>query len=57
MPTETYSITGRCTLITGAAQLRPDTEMAPKSPLLCVNRGPIRYDFRARAKAVIRMIV
>ena len=56
MPTETYSITG-CTLITGAAQLRPDTEMAPKSPLLCVNRGPIRYDFRARAKAVIRKIV
>ena len=27
------------------------TEMAPKSPLLCVNRGPISYVFRACATA------
>ena len=28
----------------GAAQLRSITEIAPKSPFLCVNRGPIRYE-------------
>ena len=57
MPTETYPIWTIHTLITGAAQLRPDTEIAPKSPFVGVHRSPARYDFRARAKAVIRMIV
>ena len=28
------------------------TEIAPKSSLLCVNRRPTRYDFRAGAKAL-----
>ena len=29
------------------AQLRPVTEIAPKSPFLCMNRSPsVRYDFR-----------
>ena len=27
----------------GAAQLLSVTEIAPKSPILCVNRDPIRY--------------
>ena len=40
------------TLETGALQLRSVTEIAPKSPLLRVNRSPsVRYDFRAGAKA------
>ena len=30
----------------------PATEIAPKSPFLWVNRSPIRYDFRAGAKAI-----
>ena len=34
-----------------AVQLRSVTEIAPKSPLLCVKRIPIRCDFRADAKA------
>ena len=34
-----------------AMQLRSVTEIAPKSPLLCVKRIPIRCDFRAGAKA------
>ena len=40
------------TLEIGAAQLRSVTEIAPKSPLLCVNRSPIRYGFRAGAKDI-----
>ena len=36
----------------GAAQLRPVTEIAPKSPFLCVNRSPIQYGFPAGAKAI-----
>jgi len=35
----------------GAARLRFVTEIVPKSPLLCVNRSPIRYGFHAGAKA------
>ena len=35
-----------------AAQLRSVTEIAPKSPFLCVNRSPIQYGFRAGAKAI-----
>ena len=36
----------------GGAQFRSVTEIAPKSPFLCVNRSPIRYGFRAGAKAI-----
>ena len=36
----------------GAAQLRSVTEIAPKSPFLCVNRSPFRYGFRGDAKAI-----
>ena len=37
-----------------AASLRydPVTKIAPSSPFLCVNRNPIRYGFRAGAKAI-----
>ena len=35
----------------GAAQHRPVTEIAPQQGCLCVNRSPIRYGFRASAKA------
>ena len=35
----------------GTASLRL-TEMVPKSPFLCVNWNPIRYDFRAREKTI-----
>ena len=37
-----------------AAQILCVIEIAPKSRFLCVNRGPIRYGFRAGAKATIR---
>ena len=38
--------------------LRAVTETALKSPFLCVNRSPIRYGFRAGAKAIrLRTIV
>ena len=41
------------TLEIGAAQLRSATEIASKSPLLCVNRSPsVRYDFRVGAKGI-----
>ena len=36
----------------GPAQLRFVTETATKSPFLCVNKGSIRYAFRASARAV-----
>ena len=39
------------TLEIGASQLHSVTEIAPKSPFLWVNRSPIRYGFRAGAKA------
>ena len=35
-----------------AGQLRTVTEMAPKSPFLCVNRSPLRYGFHAGAKTI-----
>ena len=35
-----------------AAQLCSITEIAPKSPFLCVNRNPIQYGFPAGAKAM-----
>ena len=37
---------------TGEAQFRSVTEIAPKSPFLCVNRRPTRYDSRGDAKAI-----
>ena len=42
----------RSTLGIGASQLRSVTEIAPESPFLCVKRIPIRYGFRAGAKAI-----
>ena len=36
----------------GAAQLCYVTEIAPKSPFLCVNRSPNRYDFRGGTKTI-----
>ena len=36
----------------GATQLRTVREIAPKSPLLCVNWNPIPYGFRVGAKAI-----
>ena len=36
----------------GEEQFRSVTEIAPKSPFLCVNRSPIRYDSRGGAKAI-----
>ena len=41
----------------GAAHFRCVTEMAPKSPFLCVSRSPIRYSFRAGAKAIRHNII
>ena len=35
-----------------AAQLRSVTQIALKSPFLCVNRSSIRCGFRAGAKAI-----
>ena len=37
----------------GAAQIRFVTEIAPKSPFLCVKRNTIRYRFRFGARATI----
>ena len=37
-----------------AAQLFSVTEIAPKLPLICVNRSPIRYDFRTGANATVK---
>ena len=48
--TQNLSDMKHSTLEIGAAQLCNVTEIAPKSPFLCVNRRPIRYDFRACAK-------
>ena len=36
----------------GAAPLRPVTEVSPPQQFLCVNRSPIRYDFRGSANAI-----
>ena len=40
------------TVYRSAAQLCSITEIAPKSPFLCVNRNPIQYGFPASAKAM-----
>ena len=49
----TYPIVTTSTLEIGAAQLRSVTEIAPKSPFLCVNRSPsVPYGFSAGAKAL-----
>ena len=42
----------RSTFEIGSAQLRFVTEIAPLEQFLCVNRSPIRYDFRGGAKAI-----
>ena len=46
------SAMSRSTFEIGAAQLRSVTEIAPKSPFLCVNRSLNRYDFRGGAKTI-----
>ena len=43
---------GRSTFEIGAAQLCYVTEIAPKSPFLCVNRSPNRYGFQGGAKTI-----
>ena len=40
------------TLEIRAVQLRSVTEIAPKSPFLCVNRSPVRNGFCASVKAI-----
>ena len=45
----TYPI---CEREIGAAQLHSVTEIAPNSLILCVNKSPILYSFRAGAKAI-----
>ena len=39
-----------------AAQLCYVTEIAPKSPFLCVNRSPNRYDFSGGAKTILHNV-
>ena len=41
--------------ILGAVQLRSVTEIAPKSPFLCVNRSPNRNGFRLGATASLKI--
>lgn len=45
----TYPI---CEREIGAAQLHSVTEIAPNSLILCVNKSPILYSFRAGARAI-----
>ena len=40
------------TLDIGVAQHRAVTEVAPKSPCLCVNGSPIRYCFVPASKSI-----
>ena len=42
----------RSTFEVSAAQLCSVSEIAPKSPLLCVNRSPIRIGIRASTRAI-----
>ena len=39
-------------LLSRLVQLGSVTEIAPLEPFLCVNRSPIRYDFRGGVKAI-----
>ena len=48
----TYAICNSPLLINGASQLLSLIEFAPKSPLLCVNRSPIRYGSLSGTKAL-----
>ena len=48
--TQNLSDVKHSTFEIATAQLRNITEIAPKSPFLCVNRSPIRYDFHVGAK-------
>ena len=50
-PVQNLSDMWRSTFVIGAA-LRSITEIAPRSPLLCVNRSPIWYNFHTGAKAI-----
>ena len=43
---------GRSTFEVNAAQLCSVSEIAPKSPSLCVNRSPIRIGIRASTRAI-----
>ena len=47
-----WSSPGSSIIEIGAAQLLSVTEIVPESLLLCVNRSPIRYSFRAGARAI-----
>ena len=42
----------RSTFEIGAAQLRSVTEIARKTPFLCANKSPNRYDFQGGAKPI-----
>ena len=43
----------RTTFVIGTSQLLSETEIAPKSPFLCVNRSPsVQYGFPAGARAI-----
>ena len=44
------------TLEIGAAQLRPDTEIVPKSPFLCLNRSPISGMVFVHAQELFRSV-
>ena len=48
----TYAICNSPLLSNGASQLLSRIEFAPKSPLLCVNRSPIRYGSLSGKKAI-----
>ena len=45
------------TLYRNVTQLRPVTEIAPKSPVLCVNRSLNRYDFRGAGRLFSRGVI
>ena len=48
----TYAICNSPLLSNGASQLLSLIEFAPKSPLLCVNRSPIRYGSLSGKEAI-----
>ena len=52
---KTYPICDAALFGIVAAQLPFVTEIAPKSPFLCVNRSPIRYIFVAVQKVSVKM--
>ena len=52
----TYPVICDSPLQRSAPALRSVTEIAPKSPFLCLNRSPIRYSFRANAKVIRKRV-